>query len=154
VLESVGYRVEDAASVSSADVALARVGPDVVLTDWLLPDGNGLDVCRALGRRVLTRHVPVVAVTGMTLGDGAVKAEDCPAMVTVLQKPAEIRTPSWQAFAKPRSSGWNGVCVPRRRGRSGMRRRSAAARDAPRISVPMPRRCCSVPWPAAATVSH
>ena len=49
VLESVGYRVEDAASVSSADAALARVGPDVVLTDWLLPDGNGLDVCRALG---------------------------------------------------------------------------------------------------------
>ena len=89
VLESVGYRVEDAASVSSADAALARVGPDVVLTDWLLPDGNGLDVCRALGRRVLTRHVPVVAVTGMTLGDGAVKAEDCPAMVTVLQKPAD-----------------------------------------------------------------
>ena len=65
-------------SVLSADAALARVGPDVVLTDWLLPDGNGLDVCRALGRRVRTRHVPVVAVTGVTLGDGAVKAEDCP----------------------------------------------------------------------------
>ena len=53
--------------------------PDVVLTDWLLPDGNGLDVCRALERRAATRHVPVVAVTGLTLDGGAVKAGTVPA---------------------------------------------------------------------------
>jgi CheY-like chemotaxis protein len=88
MLESVGYRVEDVASVSSADAALA-LRPDVVLTDWLLPDGNGLDVCRALGRRVLTRHVPVVAVTGLTLAGEAVNVEECPAIVRLLQKPAD-----------------------------------------------------------------
>ena len=89
VLESVGYRVEDAGTVSSATAVLSRLVPDVVLTDWLLPDGNGLDVCRALGCRVSTRQVPVVAVTGVTLDGGLAGPADCPGMVTVLQKPAE-----------------------------------------------------------------
>ena len=89
VLETVGYRVEDVASVSAAAAALSRVIPDVVLTDWLLPDGNGLDVCRTLGGRAATRHVPVIAVTGLVLDGEAVKVTDCPGMVALLQKPAD-----------------------------------------------------------------
>ena len=139
VLESVGYRVEDAASVSSADAALARLGPDVVLTDWLLPDGNGLDVCRALGRRR-----PDAACAGGCghRGDagrrGGQRAEDCPAMVTVLQKPANPDA-ILAAIRDGAIAGLpNGVCAPRRRVRSGMRRRCAGARGRPED---MPCRC-------------
>ena len=89
VLETVGYRVEDVASVTAAAAALARIVPDVVLTDWLLPDGNGLDVCRALSARAATRHVPVIAVSGLMLDGDTVKVGDCPGMVSLLQKPAD-----------------------------------------------------------------
>ena len=89
VLESVGYRVEEAASLTSSVAALARAVPDVVLTDWLLPDGNGLDVCRSLSSRVATRNVPVVAITGLALDGDALNAADCPGMVKMLQKPAD-----------------------------------------------------------------
>src|SRR6185503_7639963 len=75
VLESVGYRVEDTGSIKGASAVLSRLVPDAVLTDWMLPDGDGLDVCRAMRDRGATRAVPVVAVTGVTFdGDGEATA--------------------------------------------------------------------------------
>src|SRR5687768_9702353 len=69
VLEAVGYRVEVAAHVRGAAAGLDRFVPDVVLTDWLLPDGQGLDVCEAMLSRRATRLVPVVAVTGLAFDE-------------------------------------------------------------------------------------
>jgi PAS domain S-box-containing protein len=89
VLESVGYRVEDTGNVKGASSTLSRLVPDAVLTDWMLPDGDGLDVCRALRDRGATRAVPVVAVTGVTFdGDGEARARH-EGVVTLLEKPAD-----------------------------------------------------------------
>jgi PAS domain S-box-containing protein len=88
VLESVGYRVEEAGEVAAASEALARATPDLVLTDWLLPDGDGLAVCRAVHASRRSRHVPVIAVTGVSLDqaeDAAVRREG---ITEVLRKPA------------------------------------------------------------------
>lgn len=38
--------------------------PDLILLDVNLPDGNGIDFCRSLKADKLTRHIPVVIVTG------------------------------------------------------------------------------------------
>jgi PAS domain S-box-containing protein len=89
VLESVGYRVEDAANVRAASTVLSRIVPDAVLTDWLLPDGDGLDVCHALRGRGATRTVPVVAVSGLTFdGEGEARARQ-EGVVTFLEKPTD-----------------------------------------------------------------
>ena len=88
VLEMVGYRVEDAGHVKGAFAAASRVIPDVVLADWLLPDGSGLELCRALRANRQTRRIPVVAVTGLAMdGAGLGSARD-EGLAGVIRKPA------------------------------------------------------------------
>lgn len=89
ILESVGYRVADAARVAEAAAALAETVPDIVVTDWLLPDGNGPAMCEALHARGATRDIPVIVISGLVLKpeqDAMVRARGC---VSVLVKPVD-----------------------------------------------------------------
>lgn len=43
-----GYAVDVALSYSEADIRLRSAGYDLVILDWALPDGSGLELCRAL----------------------------------------------------------------------------------------------------------
>jgi PAS domain S-box-containing protein len=88
VLESVGYRVEDAGHVRSATAAALALVPDVVVIDWMLPDGEGLDVARALRASRQTRRVPIVAITGVTLNQAAEINARLEGITAILRKPA------------------------------------------------------------------
>ena len=88
VLESVGYRVEEASRIAEAADTLKNLVPDVVMTDWLLPDGDGLDVCRAVHARAATRAISIVAVTGLSFEDGGAEAKRH-GVATLLPKPAD-----------------------------------------------------------------
>lgn len=61
-LQSDGYEVSEAESVSSAIGALAHRAPDAMLLDWRLPDGTGLNVLHWLISREV--RVPTALVTG------------------------------------------------------------------------------------------
>ena len=37
--------------------------PDLVLLDWMLPELDGLEVCRLLKREETTRHIPIIMLT-------------------------------------------------------------------------------------------
>jgi DNA-binding response OmpR family regulator len=52
-----GMSVKAARSVAAARRAAARFVPDVVVSDWRLPDGSGRDVCEAI-RSEWTARVP------------------------------------------------------------------------------------------------
>ena len=67
LLGSVGYHVEAAGDVASATETVTRATPDVVITDWRLPDGDGLMVAEALHARPASRYVPIIAVTGVSM---------------------------------------------------------------------------------------
>jgi len=58
MLQKRGYAVEHAATVTAA---LEAAPCDLVLLDLNLPDGDGLDVCRAL--RARNEHLGIIAVT-------------------------------------------------------------------------------------------
>jgi PAS domain S-box-containing protein len=88
VLESVGYQVAEAGLLLQAVEALRGVPPAAVLTDWLLPDGNGLDVCAAVHARV-RGGIPIVAVTGLTVGPDQLAEAQARGCAAVLQKPAD-----------------------------------------------------------------
>jgi DNA-binding response OmpR family regulator len=71
-----GWGVEAALSGAAAESAIARRQPDVVLLDVMLPDANGLDLCRrwhathpVIGILMLTaRGDPIDRVLGLELG--------------------------------------------------------------------------------------
>jgi len=99
ILEVSGYRVEEAPHVQAATALLKHVIPSVVLTDWLMPDGTGRQICEALQKSAATRHVPVVVVTGVS-GLAPRVTPDGPHM-TVLEKPVDpdqILTAVWKAL--------------------------------------------------------
>ncbi|GHC78917.1 DNA-binding response regulator [Nocardiopsis terrae] len=50
VLEFHGFDVRTAATAAEAHTAAHAFGPDLVVLDVMLPDGDGFDVCRALRR--------------------------------------------------------------------------------------------------------
>lgn len=60
------YRVESARNVEEALVAIARVPPDLILLDVIMPGRSGIDLCRELKESPVTRLIPVILVTGLT----------------------------------------------------------------------------------------
>ncbi|MBI1312956.1 response regulator [bacterium] len=64
VLKADGFETETVETLDRGlAVASAEPLPDLVITDRLLPDGSGLDLCRDLRRRHLSRRVPIIIHT-------------------------------------------------------------------------------------------
>jgi cyclic di-GMP phosphodiesterase len=66
ILSAQGYEVAGAADGQSALAEFARLQPDLVLLDVMMPDPDGLEVCRRLKSDPNTRLTPVVLVTSLT----------------------------------------------------------------------------------------
>ena len=71
-LEAAGYQVDEAASVREALDSIAGESPDLILLDFQLPDGSGLEVMRSI-RQAAVRP-PVVMITAYASIGGAVEA--------------------------------------------------------------------------------
>lgn len=67
-----GFRVVEAASCAEGETAFRAATPDVVLLDYCLPDGDGLDLLARL--RGLDASVPVLLLTAHGSIDTAVRA--------------------------------------------------------------------------------
>jgi len=64
ILESEGYRIKVAANGSEAIGLLARMGADLVLLDYLMPDMSGLDVLARMKADQRLGSIPVIMITG------------------------------------------------------------------------------------------
>ena len=65
-LKIAGYEVGGAATGAGALAACQQQCPDLVLLDQMLPDIDGLEVCRRLRDNPATARVPIVFVTART----------------------------------------------------------------------------------------
>lgn len=74
VLTDEGHDVRLAASVAEARTALAEHGPDVVVLDVMLPDGDGSALCREVKQRPAAPRV--LLLTARTLEDDVVHGFD------------------------------------------------------------------------------
>jgi two-component system chemotaxis response regulator CheY len=70
ILGRLGYpEVVHAANGREALDRLATEPIDVVITDWYMPEMNGLDFVRALRTTPATSHIPIVIVTANAASD-------------------------------------------------------------------------------------
>ena len=62
-LEKEGFATLTAANGTKALELARRDRPDLILLDWMLPEIDGLEVCRLLKQEATTRHIPVLMLT-------------------------------------------------------------------------------------------
>ncbi|PMH37581.1 phosphate regulon transcriptional regulatory protein PhoB [Vibrio sp. 10N.286.49.B3] len=63
VLEQKGYQAIEAEDYDTAVAKLCEPFPDLVLLDWMLPGGSGINFIKHMKREELTRNIPVVMLT-------------------------------------------------------------------------------------------
>ncbi|QWA12407.1 MULTISPECIES: phosphate response regulator transcription factor PhoB [Sodalis] len=63
VLEQNGFQPIEAEDYGSAVSRMAEPYPDLVLLDWMLPGGSGIQFIKLMKREVLTRDIPVMMLT-------------------------------------------------------------------------------------------
>ncbi len=62
-LEAEGYQVDRCERGDEAELQLAETPPDLVILDWMLPGVSGIEICRRLRARDVTRTLPVIMLT-------------------------------------------------------------------------------------------
>lgn len=63
VLEQKGYQAVEAEDYDSALEKICEPYPELILMDWMLPGGSGINLIKHLKRDELTRQIPIVMLT-------------------------------------------------------------------------------------------
>jgi two-component system phosphate regulon response regulator PhoB len=72
-LRKSGYKVRGALNAEEAYRLLTGSLPDVILLDWMLPDGSGPTITRRLRSESRTREVPIIMLTARAGDDDKVE---------------------------------------------------------------------------------
>ncbi len=75
-LEIAEYNCLEADNIQDAYRMIVDDRPDLVLLDWMLPGGSGLELLRRLKRNDSTRELPVIMLTAKTAEDNVVQGLD------------------------------------------------------------------------------
>jgi two-component system, chemotaxis family, response regulator PixH len=62
-LSASGYTVTTAINGKEALKKVLDIKPDAIITDWMMPEMGGLDLCRQLKKNPDTANIPVIACT-------------------------------------------------------------------------------------------
>ncbi len=72
-LDLAGYDSISAESAHQAHVAVVDSKPDLILLDWMLPGGSGIELARRLKREQLTENIPIIMLTAKASEDNKVQ---------------------------------------------------------------------------------
>lgn len=75
-LEIADLRCIEADNIHDAFTRVVDERPDIVLLDWMLPGGSGLELLRRLKRGDTTRDLPVILLTAKTAEDNVIQGLD------------------------------------------------------------------------------
>ncbi|MCB1687807.1 MAG: phosphate regulon transcriptional regulator PhoB [Halioglobus sp.] len=75
-LELADFRCIEAEDIQRAYQLIVDERPAIVLLDWMLPGGSGLELLRRLKREELTRDIPVIMLTAKTAEDNVIQGLD------------------------------------------------------------------------------
>ncbi len=92
MLQRHGYKVIAASAGNQALAKAETEVPDLIILDVMMPDMNGLEVCRRLRDNTTTRDIPIIMFTAKTLIDDKVKGFEAGAddYLTKPTHPAEL----------------------------------------------------------------
>ena len=88
-LEREGLQVVPAYSGSEALDLVSQSRPDLILLDVMMPDMDGIEVCRRLQASADTRSIPVIFVTARTSKEGKIEGLSVGA-VDYITKPIDL----------------------------------------------------------------
>ncbi|MEH6634085.1 MAG: phosphate regulon transcriptional regulator PhoB [Halioglobus sp.] len=71
-----GFRVIEAENIQQAYTLVVDERPDIVLLDWMLPGGSGVELLRRLKRDDATKDLPVIMLTAKTTEDNVIQGLD------------------------------------------------------------------------------
>ncbi len=77
MLSGEGYELIKVSNATEVGLKAAQLTPDLILLDFLMPDINGFDVCKALRDNELTRSIPIMAVTCLSKEDDIERIFEC-----------------------------------------------------------------------------
>ncbi|MED5412432.1 MAG: phosphate regulon transcriptional regulator PhoB [Pseudomonadota bacterium] len=72
-LELAGFESISAANAHEAHVAILDERPDLVLLDWMLPGGSGIELARRLRKAEVTANIPIIMLTAKASEDNKVQ---------------------------------------------------------------------------------
>lgn len=75
-LDLAGFKCMTAETAHQAHVAIVDSRPDLILLDWMLPGGSGIELARRLKRDELTSGLPIIMLTAKTSEDNKVQGLD------------------------------------------------------------------------------
>ncbi|CAM3657285.1 phosphate regulon transcriptional regulator PhoB [Rheinheimera salexigens] len=63
VVEQNGYQADTAADYDEAILAIVEPYPDLILLDWMLPGGSGIQIAKKMKQHEITRNIPIIMIT-------------------------------------------------------------------------------------------
>ena len=75
-LEIAEFRCIEAENIQEAFTLIVDERPDIILLDWMLPGGSGLELLRRMKRDDSTSDVPVIMITAKTAEDNIIQGLD------------------------------------------------------------------------------
>jgi two-component system phosphate regulon response regulator PhoB len=75
-LELANFRCLEADNILTAHQLMVDEQPDLVLLDWMLPGGSGIELLRRLKRDDSAREIPVIMLTAKTTEDNKIQGLD------------------------------------------------------------------------------
>lgn len=70
------YEVQVSANAKDFEASMDKPLPDLYLLDVMLPDGNGLEICKQIKSNILTKHIPVIIMSAHS-NEREVKQKSC-----------------------------------------------------------------------------
>ncbi len=72
-LDLAGFETIKASNAHEAHVTIIDRKPDLVLLDWMLPGGSGIELARRLRRDEITSNIPIIMLTAKASEDNKVQ---------------------------------------------------------------------------------